>query len=257
MIPGRNPEFPGQACAAVSAGGGPGHGGRAGRAGRAGRSAAAAAPALAAPRPGGPAASHTRAAATGQHAATGRMSSGAPWTQIAAGEFHTCGIRTGGTCGAGATTATASSASAAHRARTCPGRSSTPAPGGLASPPAATTPARPAPTAPCGAGATTATASSASATTPARTVPHAGQTPAPGGWAGVTAGGDHTCATRTGGTLWCWGDNGIRPARHRQPLRPGPAAAGHQLRAASSTASVPIGRVVRRTGDCIPVSDCQ
>ncbi len=30
-------------------------------------------------------------------------------------------------------------------------------------------------------------------------------TPAPGGWASVTAGGDYTCATRTGGTLWCWG----------------------------------------------------
>ena len=33
-------------------------------------------------------------------------------------------------------------------------------------------------------------------------------TPAAGGWAGVTAGYDHTCATRTGGTLWCWGYNG-------------------------------------------------
>ena len=33
-------------------------------------------------------------------------------------------------------------------------------------------------------------------------------TPAPGGWASVSAGDDHTCATRTDGTLWCWGDNG-------------------------------------------------
>ena len=31
-------------------------------------------------------------------------------------------------------------------------------------------------------------------------------TPAAGGWASVTAGGYYTCATRTGGTLWCWGD---------------------------------------------------
>ena len=31
--------------------------------------------------------------------------------------------------------------------------------------------------------------------------------PARGGWASVTAGSFHTCATRTGGTLWCWGDN--------------------------------------------------
>jgi alpha-tubulin suppressor-like RCC1 family protein len=29
--------------------------------------------------------------------------------------------------------------------------------------------------------------------------------PAPGGWASVSAGSWHTCATRTGGTLWCWG----------------------------------------------------
>ena len=30
-------------------------------------------------------------------------------------------------------------------------------------------------------------------------------TPAPGGWTSVSAGESHTCATRTGGTLWCWG----------------------------------------------------
>ena len=31
--------------------------------------------------------------------------------------------------------------------------------------------------------------------------------PGTGGWTPVTAGDDHTCATHTGGTLWCWGDN--------------------------------------------------
>jgi alpha-tubulin suppressor-like RCC1 family protein len=31
--------------------------------------------------------------------------------------------------------------------------------------------------------------------------------PAPGGWANVTSGAVQTCATRTGGTLWCWGAN--------------------------------------------------
>jgi alpha-tubulin suppressor-like RCC1 family protein len=31
--------------------------------------------------------------------------------------------------------------------------------------------------------------------------------PAPDGWAAVAAGGGQTCAVRTGGTLWCWGDN--------------------------------------------------
>jgi alpha-tubulin suppressor-like RCC1 family protein len=29
------------------------------------------------------------------------------------------------------------------------------------------------------------------------------------GWAAVTAGGRHTCATRTDGTLWCWGRNNL------------------------------------------------
>ncbi len=31
--------------------------------------------------------------------------------------------------------------------------------------------------------------------------------PAPGGWADATSGDEQTCATRTGGTLWCWGAN--------------------------------------------------
>ena len=31
--------------------------------------------------------------------------------------------------------------------------------------------------------------------------------PVPGGWASVTAGNAHTCATRADGTLWCWGNN--------------------------------------------------
>jgi hypothetical protein len=55
--------------------------------------AAAAAPALAAQRPGGPAASQARPA-TGPHTAAGRMSPGAPWAHIAAGAYYTCGIRT-------------------------------------------------------------------------------------------------------------------------------------------------------------------
>jgi len=33
-------------------------------------------------------------------------------------------------------------------------------------------------------------------------------TPAATGWAAVSAGGAHTCATRADGTLWCWGSNG-------------------------------------------------
>jgi alpha-tubulin suppressor-like RCC1 family protein len=32
-------------------------------------------------------------------------------------------------------------------------------------------------------------------------------TPAATGWTGAAAGEGHTCATRSDGTLWCWGDN--------------------------------------------------
>jgi alpha-tubulin suppressor-like RCC1 family protein len=32
-------------------------------------------------------------------------------------------------------------------------------------------------------------------------------TPAAGGWASVTAGGNHSCAIRANGTLWWWGRN--------------------------------------------------
>ena len=35
--------------------------------------------------------------------------------------------------------------------------------------------------------------------------------PAPGGWVSVTDGYDYTCATRTGGTLWCWGGGQAGP----------------------------------------------
>ena len=220
----------------------------------------AATPALAAQHPGGTAASHARAGATGRHTAAGRMSPGPRWAHVAAGSIHTCGIRTGGTCGAGATTNTASSAPVPTPARTGPSRSPPPrGEGGPASPPATTTRAPSAPAAPCGAGATTPTASSAPATTPARTSPsrspprqredgppsppgtstpappaptppcgagayngngelgtgnHTSQdqprqvtTPAARGWAGVTTGSADSCGIRAGGTLWCWGDN--------------------------------------------------
>ena len=125
----------------------------------------------------------------------------------------------------------------ADRAGFCRGRSPPrPRAGGPASLPAATTPARRAPTAPCGAGATTTTASSVSATGPSQDLPRQVTTPATGGWASVTAGDSHTCATRTDGTLWCWGDNGYgqlgsatttRTGRGRSPPRPragGPAS---------------------------------
>jgi len=73
-------------------------------------------------------------------------------------------------------------------------------------------------------------------------------TPAAGGWASITAGFLHTCAIRTSGTLWCWGDNengqlGI--GNHTEPDQPrqvtGCAQQGAQLSARPSR-SITAGR---------------
>ena len=45
--------------------------------------------------------------------------------------------------------------------------------------------------------------------TTSRNLPQQVTVPAATGWASVTAGGFHTCATRTDTTLWCWGANGF------------------------------------------------
>lgn len=64
-------------------------------------------------------------------------------------------------------------------------------------------------------------------------VPRQVTSPAVNGWTSVTAGNFHTCAIRTGGTLWCWGasnygqlglGNGASQDRPRQVTAP--AAAG-------------------------------
>jgi Regulator of chromosome condensation (RCC1) repeat len=59
--------------------------------------AVAAVPALAAQQPGVTAASHTRAAGTGQQTPASPMNPGPGWTHVAAGFYHACAIRTGGT----------------------------------------------------------------------------------------------------------------------------------------------------------------
>ena len=93
---------------------------------------------------------------------------------------------------------------------------------GPASPPAICTPAPPAPAAPCGAGATTNMASSVSATTPARTCP--GRSPSRRGRL------DQRQRRRVPHLRHphrrhpvVLGRQQLRPARHRQPRRPGPA----------------------------------
>ena len=52
-------------------------------------------------------------------------------------------------------------------------------------------------------------------------------------WASVAAGGDHTVALKTDGTLWAWGDNGSGQLgdrhRHRHHSSPGSGRHRHQL----------------------------
>ena len=84
-------------------------------------------------------------------------------------------------------------------------------------------------TAPCGAGASTTTASSASATERPGTV-RTRSARARSGRRSRTP-GRHTCATKTNGTLWCWGQNlwgqlgiGTVDRRHGKPQRVGTAS---------------------------------
>ena len=119
--------------------------------------ATAAAPALAAPRPGGPAASHIRPATTGQHTTASRMNQGPRWAHIGLGADHTCATRANGTLWCWGLNGSGQLGIGNHTGQDRPRQVTT---------------------------------------------------PAAGGWASVTAGDYFTCATRTGGTLWCWGDNG-------------------------------------------------
>ena len=116
--------------------------------------ATAAAPALAAPRPGGPAASHIRPATTGQHTTASRMNQGPRWAHIGLGADHTCATRANGTLWCWGLNGSGQLGIGNHTGQDRPRQVTT---------------------------------------------------PAAGGWASVTAGDDFTCATRTGGTLWCWG----------------------------------------------------
>jgi alpha-tubulin suppressor-like RCC1 family protein len=170
--------------------------------------AAAALPALAAQHAGGPVAGQVRAGTTRQHMSTSRMSPGAPWTQITAGAFHTCGIHSGGTLWCWGDNLFGQLGTARYAGEDRPHQVTIPAPGGWASVTA-------------GYGHTCATRTDGTlwcwgqnyfgqlgiGNYTSHNRPEQVTTPAPGGWAAVTAGSEHTCATRTDGTLWCWGFN--------------------------------------------------
>ena len=182
---------------------------RAGVAGLAVLMAATALPALAAQHPGPPAASHARAAAAGGRTATGRINPGRRWVHLAAGDNHTCGIRSDGTLWCwGANAEGEVGIGSFYTTVFRPRQVTTPAARGWASVTTGrfqTCATRADGTLWCwgwngygqlGIGSHTDQGRPRQVTTPAR-----------GGWASISARGIHTCATRAGGTLWCWGDN--------------------------------------------------
>ena len=192
--------------------------------------AAAAGPALAAQRPGGPAASHTRPATRPHPAAPGRMSPGAPWAHIAAGEYYICGIRTDGTLWCWGGNDSGQLGIGSDTGQDLPRQVTTPAAGGWASIAGGsyhTCAIRTDGTLWCWGNNDSGQLGTGSESETSQDRPQQVTTPAPGGWTSVTAGGFHTCATRIGRHPVVLGLGQLRPARHRQPERPGPAAAGH------------------------------
>jgi len=174
--------------------------------------AAATIPALAAPHSGGAAASHTRpATSTVRHPAAGRWHHRPRWAHIAAGSFYTCGIRAGGTLwcwGYDGFGELGIGRRAFNTIQDRPRQVTTPAPGGWASIAADgnhNCAIRLNSTLWCWGANEVGQLGIGNQTSQNR--PRQVTTPAPGGWVSVSAGGDDTCARRTGGTLWCWGNN--------------------------------------------------
>ena len=133
---------------------------------------------------------------------------GPGWAHIAAGEYHACGIRTGGTLWCWGWNVFGQLGLGNQTNQDRPQQVTTPAPRRWASVTA-------------GFGHTCATRTGGTlwcwgfnalgqlglGNHTDQDRPQQVTTPGRGGWASVTAGGGHTCATRTGGTLWCWGFN--------------------------------------------------
>jgi alpha-tubulin suppressor-like RCC1 family protein len=165
-------------------------------------------PAFAAQHRGGPAASHSRAVGTGQPMATGRVGPGVSWAHVAVGSYHTCGIRTDATLWCWGFNDYGQLGLGNHANQDRPQQVTTPAAGGWTSVTAGiyyTCATRTDGTVWCwgynGQGQVGIGNESG------QDLPRQVTTPARGGWTSVTASGDATCATRTGGTLWCWGYN--------------------------------------------------
>ena len=196
--------------------------------------AVAAAPALAAQHLPGPAASHGRAGAIAQHLATGRMTLSAPWAHIAAGAYHTCGIRADGTLWCWGDNSPAQLGIGSHTGQNRPRQVTTPATGGWATVTAAsdyTCATRADGTLWCWGDNSSGQLGLGPGGGRGQDLPRQVTTPAQGGWASVATGAEDTCGTRTDATLWCWGYNGagelgignlISQGRPRQVTTPAP-----------------------------------
>src|ERR1700722_3154629 len=136
------------------------------------------------------------------------MSSGAPWARIAAGGDHTCGIRAGGTLWCWGDNTYGQLGLGSHTSADLPRQVTSPARGGWASVIADfedTCAIRTDTTLWCWGDNGFGVLGTGNSTCPDR--PTQVTTPAAGGWTSVTAGTNHTCATRTDATLWCWGED--------------------------------------------------
>jgi hypothetical protein len=130
------------------------------------------------------------------------------WVSITAGIYHTCATRTGGTVWCWGGNVYGELGIGSHTDQDRPRQVTTPAPGGWAS---------------VAVGDFQACATRTGGALwcwgynghgqlgignhTDQDLPQQVTIPAPGGWANVTSGAVQTCATRTGGTLWCWGAN--------------------------------------------------
>ena len=130
------------------------------------------------------------------------------WASITAGTYHTCATRTDGTLWCWGWNHSGQLGLGSHTGQDLPRQVITPARGGWVSVAA-------------GYGHTCATRISGTlwcwgdntsgdlglGSQDEQDLPQQVTAPVPGGWASVTAGNAHTCATRADGTLWCWGNN--------------------------------------------------
>ncbi len=136
------------------------------------------------------------------------MSPGAPWAHIAAGGDHTCGIRGDGTLWCWGDNTYGQLGLGSHIGQDLPRQVTSPARGGWARIVADfedTCAIRTDGTLWCWGDNGFGELGIGNDTSQDR--PTQVTTPAPRGWASITTSDDHTCATRTGGTLWCWGVN--------------------------------------------------